>query len=108
MGVERRVFVSVNADSHMNHDYRRLGIKESVLDRLTSAGYAPQLFFEAGLPRFMAWNIGNVVTVMRRCVGAIVLGFPRWRTTVDGGPIKFIGEFSHIEGAVALSLGLPL
>lgn len=91
----------------MNHDYRRLGIKESVLDRLTSAGYAPQLFFEAGLPRFMAWNIGNVVTVMRRCVGAIVLGFPRWRATVDGGPIKFIGEFSHIEGAVALSLGLP-
>ncbi|HET6732769.1 TIR domain-containing protein [Mycobacterium sp.] len=55
----------------------------------------------------MGWTFNNVVNVMRRCVGAVVLGFPRWRATISGSPIRMIGEFSHIEGAIALSLGLP-
>jgi hypothetical protein len=44
---------------------------------------------------------------MRRCVGAMVIGFPRWRATISGKTAKWIGEYSHFEGAVALSLGLP-
>jgi hypothetical protein len=107
VAIERRVFVSVNADSSLEHDDRRLEVKKTILDRLTTEGYEPQLFFEAGIPTAQGWTFDNVISVMRRCVGAIIIGFPRWRATINGKPIKLIGEFSHFEGAVALSLGLP-
>lgn len=109
MDIERRIFVSVNADANLGHDDRRRQVKGAILDRLTSIGYDPQLFFEAGLPMAMAmgWTFDNVISVMRRCVGAIIIGFPRWRATINQESIKLIGEYSHFEGAVALSLGLP-
>jgi hypothetical protein len=106
--VERRIFVSVNRDSILGVDERRRGIKQAVLDRLATDGYAPQLFYETGLPVGMAWNFNNVIAVMRRCVGAIVLGFPRWRMTINGNPNKLIGEFSHIEGPSRCPLGCRL
>ena len=53
----------------------------------------------------MAWNFENVDRVMRRCVGAIVIGFPRW--TIPGS-IELVGEYNHYEGAVALSHNLPV
>jgi hypothetical protein len=107
MAVERRIFVSVNSDASLKHDDRRLGIKHAVLDRLSSAGYQPQLFFEAGLALSMPWTFQNVISVMRRCSGAVILGLRRWRTTADGKPVTFIGEYSHFDGAAALTLGLP-
>jgi len=41
---------------------------------------------------------------MRKCVGAVVFGFPRW--TVSG--LRLLGEYNHYEGAVALTRGLPV
>ena len=80
----------------------------AILDRLVDARFAPQVFFEAGLPQALPWSLDTVNGVMRRCVGAIVLGFPRWRATPeDGAPIKLVGEYSHIEGAIALAHRLP-
>lgn len=105
--VERRVFVSVNNDSSFGQDERRRAVKAAIVERLRVSGYSPQLFFEVGLPLGLAWTFENVVGVMRRCVGAIVIGFPRWRATSDGEPVKFVGEFLHFEGAAALTLGLP-
>jgi len=107
VGIERRLFVSVNADTSLGQDERRIEVKRAILNRLTKLGYSPQLFFESGLPMAEGWTFDNVISVMRRCVGAIVIGFPRWRATIDGSTAKLIGEFSHFEGAVALSLGLP-
>lgn len=105
--VERRVFVSVNSDSSFGHDERRRAVKAAIVERLRTLGYSPQIFFEAGLPLGLGWTFDNVISVMRRCVGAIVIGFSRWRATSDGEPVKLVGEFLHFEGAVALSLGLP-
>lgn len=105
--MERRIFVSVNRDAMLGSDERRVGVKSAILDRLRSSGYEPQLFFEAGLPVAHSWTFDNVITVMRRCVGAIVIGFPRWQVTIDGRVVKLIGEYSQFEGAVALSLGIP-
>jgi hypothetical protein len=100
------VFVSVNSDRTL--DPRRRDVKRSVLDRLTGEGFAPQVFFENGLPQDLSWSFDNVNNVIRRCVGAVVLGFPRWRVTPESGrPVKLVGEYSHLEGAVALVHRLP-
>ena len=99
--------MSVNANSSLVHDERRREVKTAILRRLEDAGYAPQVFFESGLPAEVSWTVENVLLTMRRCVGALVLGFPRWRVTSNGQAVKLVGEFTHVEGAVALSLGLP-
>jgi hypothetical protein len=104
--VERRVFVSVNSDRSL--DSRRRAVKQAVIDRLVANGFSPQVFFERGLPLELSWSFENVERVMTRCVGALVIGFPRWRVTPQGGePVKLVGDYSHVEGAIAYARGLP-
>jgi hypothetical protein len=104
--VERRVFVSVTATRTL--DERRRTVKAAILDRIKQAGYAPQEFWESGIAENLAWNFENVQEVMSRCVGAVVIGFPRW--TVSDGSVKrrIVGDFNQYEGAVAITLGLPV
>ncbi len=107
MSLRRKVFVSVNADINLGPDDRRREVKRAILARIREEGFEPQLFFEAGLPEMMGWTFENVIGVMRRCVGALVIGFPRWQASSGGEVVRLVGEYSHFEGAVALSLGLP-
>ncbi|WP_419909901.1 TIR domain-containing protein [Hoeflea sp.] len=104
--MERRIFVSVNSDRTL--DDRRRQIKEELLARIVAEGFEPQVFFERGLARAIPWSFENVLDVLRRCQGALILGFPRWRVTPEGGQsLKMVGEYSHFEGAVALANGIP-
>jgi hypothetical protein len=101
--IERRIFISATMDKSL--DERRRQLKAAIVAKLVSRNYAPQMFFEAGLAATLAWNFDKVDEMMRRCVGAIVLGFPRWTTTA-GPPI--VGEYNHYEGAVAIGCHIPL
>ena len=103
--VQRRVFVSVTNDRSL--DDRRRALKTAIVARLQRHDLMPQLFFEAGLAENMAWNFENVDRVMRKCVGAIVIGFPRWAASPPATQ-QWIGEYNHYEGAVALSCRLPV
>jgi hypothetical protein len=104
--IERRVFVSVSSDRTL--DDRRRRVKQAIIARLVAQGLSPQIFFESGLPQPLSWSFDHVISVMRRCVGAIVIGFPRWQMTLpEGERVRLVGEFAHFEGAVALVLGLP-
>jgi hypothetical protein len=103
--MERRVFVSVNTDRFL--DERQRAIKNEVLTRLRKSSFEPQIFFEAGLARSRAWSFEAINAVMRRCVGAVVLGFPRWRATTDGRIVRLVGEYLHVEGMAAIAHGLP-
>jgi predicted nucleotide-binding protein with TIR-like domain len=100
--VQRRVFVSATNDQSL--DDRRRAIKTAIVAKLQPHKLAPQSFFEAGIAENMAWNFDNVDRVMRKCIGAIVIGFPRWAAATQ----QFIGEYNHYEGAVALSYRLPV
>jgi hypothetical protein len=104
--MEKRIFVSATANRHL--DSRRLAFKEAVLGKIRQKGYKPQEFFESGIPERLAWNFDNVDRVMRQCVGAVVLGFPRWTTSDHSQQKKIIAEYGHYEGAIALTLGLPV
>jgi Predicted nucleotide-binding protein containing TIR-like domain len=94
----KRIFVSGTADGHQR------AFKEAVLSKLRQAGYEPQAFFESGIPENLPWTFENVDRVMRLCVGAVVIGF----TKSMPGPARIAGEYNHYEGAVALTLGLPV
>ena len=104
--MERRVFISATSDKSL--DKRRRALKAAVVQKVRDAGYAPQAFWEMGLAANIAWSFDNVDRVMRRCIGAVVIGFPRWTMSDSGTTIRMVGEYHHYEGAVALTLGLPL
>lgn len=103
--MNKRVFVSSTTNKRL--DERRQLFKEAVLNKVREAGYEPQEFWESGIPENLAWSFENVDRVMRQCVGAIVFGFPRW-TVAEPNETKLVGEFTHYEGAVAVTYGLPL
>ena len=103
--VQRRVFVSATNDRSL--DDRRRALKTAIVAKLQQHHLAPQSFFEAGIAENMAWNFDNVDRVMRKCVGAIVIGFPRWAVSTPTAQ-QLIGEYNHYEGAVALSHRLPV
>lgn len=104
--MEKRVFVSATGNKRLD-DRRRL-LKAAIIDKIRNAGYAPQEFGESGVPENLGWSFENVDRVIRKCVGAVVFGFPRWTISAPSSGTKLVGEYSHYEGAVALTHGLPV
>src|SRR6266566_1122780 len=98
----KRVFISATKDRNLRP--RPRGIKRALIAKVQAAGLEPQEFLESGLAESLPWTFENVDQVMRRCLGAVILGFPRW----DVGGIKLINDFSHYETAVAITQGLPV
>ena len=54
------------------------------------------------------WSLADCDEVMRRCVGAAIIGFPKWRFAIGDKDFRLATEYSHHEGAVARTYGLPL
>ncbi len=100
--MSKRVFVSVTKDHNLTSSRR--AFKHALMAKIGDAGFAPQEFMESGLSGNLTWSFENVDRVMRRCVGAVIVGFSRW----DFGKARFVNEYSHYEGAVAITHGLPL
>ena len=104
--MEKRIFVSTTCDKRL--DERRRLLKAAILTKIREAGYEPQEFWESGIPENLAWSFENVVRVMQKCIGTIVIGFPRWTIKEPSNETRLVGEYNHFEGAVALTLGLPV
>lgn len=107
MSLKRRVFLSFPNPELL--DERRRAIQEEIIRRVEQMGLQPEMFFHAGTAAALAWSLQNVVDVMRRCVGAIVLAFPRWTIPQPEGAVyRFASEYAQMEGAMATALRLPL
>jgi hypothetical protein len=104
--MEKRVFISATGNQRL--DERRRVLKAAILAKIREAGYAPQEFWESGIPENLVWSFENVDRVMQKCVGAVVFGFPRWRISEASYETRLVGEYNHYEGAVALTHGLPV
>ena len=101
----RRVFVSVTSQRHL--DPRRRAVRDALIGRITAAGYQVEEFWQSGMAQRMAWSFDNVDKVMRECVGAVVVGFPRF-VSASSPAVPMVGEYNHYEGAVAMTHRLPL
>ena len=55
--------------------------------KVEQLGVQPEMFFHAGTAAALAWSLQNAVDIMRRCVGAVVVAFPRWEVTAPEGDI---------------------
>jgi hypothetical protein len=106
MAVKRRIFISV--PTRANLDDRQQAVFDALLRRLRRHHLAPEMFFEMGAAAGMSWSAPNVEEIMRRCVGAVVLAFPRWIFGSERGEMRFASEFAHYEAAAAIGKDLPL
>lgn len=110
MAVVRRVFVSGPRSKYL--DLRTAALHRAVLREIEELGYQLTAFGTpaggAGLAARETWNRDEAIAAMRRCVGAVLLGFPYWR--VPDGPRQtgLATEYCHYEGALASMLGLPV
>ena len=110
MSITRRIYVSLPADPWLSKNINEL--KWGIVEEIEKLGYTPEIFTNPkgrpGLASAKAWNPREADEIARRCVGAAVLGMPRWNfQDHEGEPVLLPTEFNHYEGALARTLGLP-
>lgn len=107
MDKKRRVFISfVNPDIL---DPRRKEIQEAFIGKIKELGFQPEMFFFTGSAASMSWSLSNLIEIMRKCVGSVIIAFPRWEATDAAGYESLVvSEYAQIEGAIATVLDLPI
>jgi len=107
MAFKRRVFISFQNPEIL--DDRRRAMQDQIIQKVEQLGVQSEMFFYAGTAAALAWSLQNAVDIMRRCVGAVVVAFPRWEIAEEHGAVyRLASEYAQIEGAVATTLRLPL
>jgi hypothetical protein len=114
MAMKRRVFVSSPRDEYL--DGRRNQLKWAIVSAIEriEPGYEAQVFGSPeggrGLAAAGSWSAENAANVMRRCVGAAILGFPIWAASSarEGKAVSLVTEYCHYEGALARAFRLPV
>jgi hypothetical protein len=110
VSITRRIYVSLPADPWLPARINEL--KWGIVEEIEKLGYTPEIFTNPRgkftLAAAKAWNPRDADEIARRCVGAAILGMPRWRfQDGEGHPALLPTEFNHYEGALARTLGLP-
>lgn len=111
MPITRRIYVSLPADPWLPDNLNRL--KWGIVEEIEKLGYCAEIFTnpkgKLTLASAKSWHPRDADEVARRCVGAAILGMPRWTfNDTRGGPVLLPTEFNHYEGALAHTLGLPV
>jgi len=108
--VARRVYFSMPADLCETPEANAL--KWAVVEAVEAAGYDTEIFTDprgrSFLTSGLAWTMRDCDLVLRRCIGAVVIGAPRFLLATADREFRFATEYCHYEGAVACTLGLPL
>lgn len=106
MTITRHIYVSLPADARVPANLNAL--KWGVVDEIERHGYAVETFTAAPGRPARPWSPDAAETMARRCVGAVILGVPRWRATDDAGrEVLLPSEINHYDGALVHALGLP-
>jgi hypothetical protein len=109
-GPTRRVFISMPADHGL--DELRNKLKWCIVEEVKKHGYEPQIFLGpaggTGLAAGRGWDLYRVESVIRRCVGAVLIGQSKWQFSTHGREFKLVTEYCHYEGAVAYTHRLPI
>jgi hypothetical protein len=109
MAIKRRVFISSPRDPRL--DRRRNELKWAIVNEIEKLGYEAQVFGSNDGGRGLAtktWSPDEADRVMRRCVGAAILGFPIWTFQATDETVSLVSEYCHYEGALARAYRLPI
>jgi hypothetical protein len=107
----RRIFVSLPSERALSprpNAFKLALFNE--LKKLEERGYRLETLSEPSLPggNSKPWSAAILDNVLRQCVGAVIVGLPRWEGTFNRQRTHFTSEYLHFEGAVMHTLGLPV
>lgn len=103
---KRRVFISfINPDIL---DPRRKEIQDALIEEIKSRGFKAEMFFFSGSAASISWSLPNLIEILRKCVGAVIIAFPRWEAVENGGLVQVVSEYAQIEGAISTVLNLSI
>lgn len=110
MGIARRIFISVPSDQILTDTQQEL--KWAIVTKIETLGYIPEIFHSEGpsqgsLAAGRGWTFNECITIMKRCIGAIIIGLPRHNINTNDGQLKLPTEYAHFEGALAISHDIP-
>ena len=100
MAITRRIFVSSPRDEHL--DDRRNELKWAIVKEIEALGYEPQVFGSPeggkGLASGRSWSPESADEIMKRCIGAAILGFPIWQFSgpVRGETVSLVSEYCQL------------
>ena len=100
-----KIFISAPLDEHLSAD--QLRVKKQLLNEIDKRGFAAQEFLRRGIVARKSWTFQNAIDLISECQGVLVLGLARSRWEVTEGTYLCPSEYSHFEGTVALSKGIP-
>jgi predicted nucleotide-binding protein len=110
--MERRVFVSMTFDDYLTPAQN--DVKWAIVNRIIGAGFVPHFFFPYIPEKYQGkviaqspWSTDAVDRVIRNCVGAVMIGFPRWTISEERGE-KLASDYTHYEAGIVHTLGLPM
>jgi predicted nucleotide-binding protein len=110
--MERRIFVSMTFDDYLTPTQN--DVKWAIVDRIIGAGFMPHFFFpyipekyEGKVIAQSPWSTDAVDRVIRNCVGAVMIGFPRWTVSEERGE-RLASDYTHYEAGIVHTLGLPM
>lgn len=101
----RRIFISAPIKRRLTERQRLIG--EAVVKRVRAENLIDQIFGEHGISD-RVWTAEDCFEVMRKCCGAVLIGFPRWSSFENGKAVKLTTEFLHYEGVLARAMRLPI
>ena len=82
------------------------------MEKIGECGFLPEIFHDPfprpSLAGGQAWSPNAADEVARRCVGAVIIGLPRWVYENSGTEYRHASEYCHYEGALARTLRIPL
>ena len=110
MPLIKRVSVIMPFDQSLAANQNAL--KWGIVDEIEALGYHAEIFFDPrgkpGLAAGKAWSASEADRVTRHCVGAVLIGMPRWTFATPEGDVHLPTEFCYYEGAIAYTLRLPM
>ena len=110
MPFAKRISVIMPFDQSLAPNQNEL--KWAIVDEIEALGYQSEMFFDPrgkpSLAAAKAWSAAEADRVTRRCIGAALIGMPRWNFPTPQGAVLLPTEFCYYEGAIAYTLRLPM
>ena len=110
MPFTKRISVIMPFDQSLAPNQNEL--KWAIVDEIEAMGYQSEMFFDPrgkpGLAAAKAWSAAEADRVTRHCIGAVLIGMPRWKFSTPQGAVLLPTEFCYYEGAIAYTLRLPM
>lgn len=110
MDQKRRVFISMPGDKWLFD--RQNDLKWAIVEEIEKHGLEAQIFVGPGGGQGLAagrgWSLKDCNDVMRHCIAAAIIGFPKWLFSIGNNNFRLPTEYCHYEAAVAYTYGLPI